>query len=77
MQAIQVVLDKDLLKAADRAARKEKINRSALIRDALRAHLRRLTILEMEDRERRGYEALPDDSQEFAALQRITTWPKE
>ena len=76
MQAIQVVLDKELLKAADRAARKERMNRSALIRDALRARLKRLRILEMENRERRAYEAVPDRN-EFAALQRISTWPED
>ena len=37
METIQVVLDKKLLKATDRAARHTKQNRSALLRDALQA----------------------------------------
>ena len=37
METIQVVLDRTLLRAADRAARKLKTNRSALFREALRA----------------------------------------
>lgn len=41
MQTIQVVLDTKLLQAADRAAKRQKMNRSALIRDALREHLKR------------------------------------
>jgi predicted transcriptional regulator len=48
METIQVVLDKKLLQAANRAARQTKQNRSALIRDALREHLR---LLERRERE--------------------------
>jgi metal-responsive CopG/Arc/MetJ family transcriptional regulator len=55
METIQVVLDKDLLRAADRAVRKMKVNRSALMRDALREHLRRIEIRAREDRDREGY----------------------
>jgi len=46
MQTVQVVLDADLLQEADLAARKHNINRSALIRDALRGHLKRMHILQ-------------------------------
>ena len=41
METIQVVIDKKLLHATDQAARRTKRNRSALVRDALREHLRR------------------------------------
>jgi hypothetical protein len=41
MKAVQIVLDKKLLHAADQAARRTKQDRSALVRDALREHLRR------------------------------------
>ena len=43
METIQAVLDAKLLQAADRAARRAKRNRSALIRDALREHGRPYT----------------------------------
>jgi metal-responsive CopG/Arc/MetJ family transcriptional regulator len=76
METVQVVLDKSLLRAADQAARRTRVNRSALIREALREHLRRLEIREMEARERRAYQAIPDRS-EFRPLQRITAWPEE
>lgn len=75
METVQVVLDKELLRAADKAARRTSVNRSALIREALREHLRRLQIREMEERERRAYQAIPDKN-EFRALQRITAWPE-
>jgi mRNA interferase MazF len=44
MKTIQIVLDKRLLEAADQAARRTRQNRSALVRDALREHLRRLEV---------------------------------
>jgi metal-responsive CopG/Arc/MetJ family transcriptional regulator len=40
------VLDTKLLKATDLAARRQKVNRSALIRHALQQHLKRLHDLE-------------------------------
>lgn len=72
---IQVVLEERLLRAADRAARRLKLNRSALIRDALREYLKRLRTLEKERLDREGYEKLPDD--EFAVWDRVTAWPEE
>ena len=59
MKAIRVVLDSQLLKAADSAAKRHKVNRSALIRQALQRHLQHLRELELEERERRGYQAQP------------------
>lgn len=60
MEAIHVMLEADLLKAAERAARKLKTNRSALFRDALRAHLRRIELAELEQRDRDGYANQPE-----------------
>ena len=54
METIQVVLDRKLLQAADRAARKTKQNRSALIREALRSHLRKLEVRILEEKDREG-----------------------
>src|SRR3984885_8868416 len=59
VETIQVVLDKKLLEATDRAALRTKRNRSALVRDALREHLRRLTIQSLEERDRAGYSERP------------------
>ena len=41
METIQVALDADLLEATDAAARRKKVNRSTLIRQALQKHLSR------------------------------------
>jgi hypothetical protein len=51
------VLDAQRLKAADAAAKRRKVSRSELIREALREHLARLRTLEPEERDCRGYEA--------------------
>jgi len=40
METIRVVLDSKLLRAAEAAARRAQLSRSALIREALRAHLK-------------------------------------
>ena len=48
-----------MLRAADIRARQTKVNRSALIRDALRLHLRNLERKKLEMRDREGYGAHP------------------
>jgi metal-responsive CopG/Arc/MetJ family transcriptional regulator len=76
METIQVVLDSKLLRAADRAARRTKLNRSALIRDALREYLKRMAIRELEQRDRRGYEAGPQDDNELVDWESEAAWPE-
>jgi metal-responsive CopG/Arc/MetJ family transcriptional regulator len=71
METVQIVLDKKLLQATDRAARRTKRNRSALVCDALREHLRRLEVRALEERDREGYLRLPqvrDESRQWEAL---------
>lgn len=76
METIQVVIENGLLKATDRAARKLKLNRSALVRDALREHLKRLRTRELERLERQAYDRIPDDPEEFAVWDKVATWPR-
>lgn len=77
METIQVVLDTKLLKAADTAAKRQKVNRSALIRQALQEHLKRLRVLELEERDRRGYQAQPQRSEEYLPWEEIASWPED
>lgn len=77
MQTIQVVLEEQLLQAADEAARRTNQNRSALVRQALREHLRRLEIRAMEEREREGYLKFPDTLDDTAAWEGVEAWPEE
>ncbi len=77
MNTIQVVLDARLLKAADSAARRHKVNRSALIRQALQEHLQRLRISDLEERDRRGYQAKPQRVEEYRRWEEAAAWPED
>jgi metal-responsive CopG/Arc/MetJ family transcriptional regulator len=77
MQTVQIVLDEALLRAADEAARRVKLNRSAFVREALHHYLKRLRAEELERREREGYERLPDDEGEIAHWERAAAWPDD
>ena len=77
MQTIQVVLDAKLLKAADSAAKRRKVNRSALIREALREHLKRIRQRELEEQDRRGYLAQPQREDEYLGWEEIAAWPED
>ena len=77
METIQVVLDAKLLQAADRAVLRTKRNRSALIRDALREHLRGLEIRAAEERDREGYARRPRASGESLVWEAEAAWPAE
>ena len=77
METIQVVLDSKLLRATEVAARRTKLNRSALIREALRAHLKNLDIRERELRDRKGYQASPGGSSNLLGWDAEATWPEE
>jgi metal-responsive CopG/Arc/MetJ family transcriptional regulator len=76
METIQVVLDTKLLKATDLAAKRHNLNRSALIRQALQQHLKRMRELELEERDRRGYLAHPQREEEFRVWEDAAAWPE-
>jgi len=77
METIQIVLDKKLLHATDEAAQRTKRNRSALVRDALREHLRRLEVRAREERDRQGYARRPQTADELLVWEAEATWPEE
>jgi hypothetical protein len=77
METVQIVLDKTLLRQADRAARLKKQNRSALVRDALREHLRRLEIAAQEERDRRGHVDKPQERGDAIQWEGEAVWPAE
>jgi metal-responsive CopG/Arc/MetJ family transcriptional regulator len=76
METIQVVLGSTLLRAADGAAKRARLNRSALIREALREYLQRLETRELEARDRKGHEERPEVSAEAADWERVAAWPE-
>ncbi len=77
METVQIVLDKKLLHATDQAARRTKRNRSALVRDALREHLRRLGVRASEERDREGYSGQPQVRDESHLWEVEAAWPAE
>lgn len=77
METIQVVLDKKLLQAADRAARKMKANRSALVREALSEYLKRLEVQAKEDRDRGGYAKQPQGREDLLVWEAEAAWLDE
>jgi metal-responsive CopG/Arc/MetJ family transcriptional regulator len=77
MKIIQIVLDKKLLHAADQAAKHTQRNRSALVRDALREHLRRLELRASKERDRQGYSRHPQADAEARGWESETAWPEK
>lgn len=77
MQIIQIVLDQKLLQATDQAAKRTRRNRSALVRDALREHLRRLELRAVEERDRQGYARHPQTDADACRWESEATWPEE
>jgi hypothetical protein len=76
METIQVVLDSELLEATNGAAKRARVNRSSLIREALREHIKRLRASEIEARDRQGYRRRPDAAGDAAAWERGASWPE-
>ena len=77
MKTVQIVLDRTLLRAADRAARVTRQSRSALVRDALREHLRRLEVAIQERRDHQGYARHPQSRRDALIWEREAAWPAE
>lgn len=77
METVQIVLDKELLRATDQAARRMKQNRSALVREALREHLRQIEVRAQEKRDREGYTRHPAARTETRLWEGEAAWPQE
>jgi len=76
METVHVVLDSDLRIALDEAARRRQVNRSQLMREALREYLQRLEIKLREERDREGYRKNPpmrDGAQDWESQ---ASWPE-
>jgi len=67
MKTIQMTIDPHLLKAVDKLTRVRKTTRSALIRGALEAEIRRARVNELEARHTAGYAEQPPLPGEFEA----------
>lgn len=76
METVQIVVDKELLTAADKVARRLKQNRSALVREALREYLLRLETRAREQRDREGYAKKPQAPKGSHAWEMEAAWPE-
>ncbi len=65
MKTIQMTIDEHLLKTVDRMTQARNTTRSAFIRDALEAEIRRQQIREDEIRHAQGYASKPITPGEF------------
>jgi metal-responsive CopG/Arc/MetJ family transcriptional regulator len=65
MKTIQMTIDERLLKLVDKLSRERHTTRSAFIRDALEAQIRRERIREAEMRHVQGYARNPVAPKEF------------
>ena len=65
MKTIQMTIDDRLLRLVDKMSRARNTTRSAFIRDALEAEIRRARIREEEERHAEGYARKPVTPGEF------------
>ncbi|MEO9254754.1 MAG: CopG family transcriptional regulator [Tepidiformaceae bacterium] len=68
MKTIQMTIDEPLLEQLDREASRENMARSALIRVALVAELRRRRQTELERQDREAYRLHPQTAEELAEV---------
>jgi metal-responsive CopG/Arc/MetJ family transcriptional regulator len=75
MKRVSVVLDSKLLKDLELAASRQRVSRSTVVADALRAYLERRE--EFDERERLGYLAQPQREDEYLPWVEVAAWPEE
>jgi hypothetical protein len=76
VKTIQIALDPKLLKATTLAAKHQKISRSALIRHVPKEHLTHRHIADLEEQDRRGYQANPQRIGEYLPWEQAASWPR-
>jgi hypothetical protein len=76
IETIQIVLDSELRIAADEASLRCRLNRSQLVREALREYLLRLETKAREERDRVGYRKNPPVREEAQGWESEAAWPE-
>ena len=74
MKAIQVTVDEPLLEQVDAVVRELDTTRSAFLREALALALRRHRTRKLEREHKEGYERIPQNPDDLAALEMIQSW---
>jgi len=76
-RTIQVVIDPETLREADRGAKSEKVNRSEFIRRAIAHYVEARRREARELRHRSGYERAPVETGEFDVWTTEHAWPED
>lgn len=76
MKTVQMTLDEKLVSAVDRAAKRLGTSRSGFTREALRRALQQLQTIELERRQREGYERHPVRPRELGDWEDEQVWPE-
>ncbi|MBI1732115.1 MAG: ribbon-helix-helix protein, CopG family [Gammaproteobacteria bacterium] len=76
MKTIQMTIDDGLLKDVDKLTRTRRTTRSAFIRHAIEAEIRRDRIQALESRHVRGYASKPEAPGEFDVWESEQVWEK-
>ncbi len=74
MKTIQMTIDEKLLDKVDRTSKKLKKTRSELIRVSLKKMLHELSVREMENKHRAGYQKKPVQDAEFDLWEDEQVW---
>ena len=74
MKTVQIVLNENLIKAVDNAAKKLGTTRSVFTREALRSALKDVRVKDMEARQRAGYKRKPVKRGEFSDWESEQVW---
>jgi Arc/MetJ-type ribon-helix-helix transcriptional regulator len=77
VKTIQMTIDEKLLNRVDAVIRTQRSSRSAFIRGALQAALKRHTILELEKRHAAGYADKPENADESLDWVAEQCWGEE
>lgn len=74
MRTIQITVPEKLVQNVDKAIQKLKTTRSAFVRQALTASLKKIEILRMEANHRVGYTKKPTAPEEFGDWEKEQAW---
>ncbi len=76
MHTVQMTLEKELVEAVDKAAKRLGTTRSGFARHAFRSALETLRSRELERKDREGYRRKPVRKGEFDVWERDQAWPE-
>jgi metal-responsive CopG/Arc/MetJ family transcriptional regulator len=77
MKAVQILMDEKSLRELDREAKRERLDRSKLIRSLVEKHLAEVRRKEREEQHIRGYQKFPQDAEEMDDWESIQAWPED